>query len=75
MKTLRRKDTKEFASYEGNYIGISQIPTILSETATIEGLKEYHEICFERGDLLIDPEDKWSWDDYEIVNVEIKIIE
>lgn len=73
MKTLRRKDTKEFASYEGSYIGVSQIPTILAETATMEGLKEYHEICLEKRMFLIDPEDEWDWNDYELVDVEILI--
>ncbi len=74
FKTLRRKDTKEFATYQGSHMGISEIPTILANTATIENIKGYHE-DFVVPKHNIDPEDIINWNDYEIIELEIKIIE
>lgn len=65
MKTLRRKDTKEFVKYEDGWMWITTLPTILAETANLETLKMIH------NKQLNDKCDVIDWDGYEIVNVEI----
>lgn len=66
MKTLRRKDTKEFAVYMDESIGLCELPTILANTATIEGLKNYHEE-FVLPKHTINPQDEIIWGDYEMI--------
>lgn len=76
FKTLRRKDTKEFAVYMETCMGLCELPTLLANTATIEGLKGYHEdFVLEKYRHKIDPQDEIEWDKYEIIELEIKIIE
>lgn len=68
FKTLRRKDTKEFVRYELGFIHISKYPQIMGTEATMQILKNYHDTYSYYKDVI-------NWDNYEIVNVEIKIIE
>lgn len=72
MKTLRRKDTKEFAVYMETFMGICELPTLLANTATIENIRYYHtEFVLPKHKIL----DEIFWDDYELVDVEILIKE
>jgi len=63
-KTLRFKDTKEFAHVlEGGILGTSDIPDILPMTASMDALKKYYET--------IDPEKEVPYDILEVVEMDI----
>ena len=57
MRTLRRKDNKEFASFMEGEMFTQEHPFPLGDGATIEGLKQYCD------------EDDIDWDEYEIVEI------
>lgn len=59
MKTLRRKDTKEFASMHEGGMFTHEHPYPLGDGATIEGIKEH---CNEDEDI--------DWNQYEIIDID-----
>jgi len=63
-KTLRFKDTKEFAHVlEGGILGTSDIPDILPMTASMDALKKYYDT--------FDPKKEIDYDNLEIIEMDI----
>ena len=67
-KTLIRKDTAEYVTYELGFMWTCELPVLLMPTATIEGLIALHDAGY--GEKELDGK-KINWDEYEIINVTI----
>lgn len=71
FKTLIRKDTGEYAVYLNGHMYTSEIPTLLAQTATMEGLKEVYQLDLDKVLATPDPEYLIDWNQYEIIGIHV----
>lgn len=69
MKTIIRKDTKEYVTYYKGAMWTSELPTILAGTATLDAIKKLHDQYHPEN------RDDITWDDYKMVEVELEIFD
>lgn len=68
MKTLIKKSTKQWATYQLGFMWTGEFPILLAETATMENLRLLHDEGY--GEKELDGK-QIEWDDYEIIDVTI----